>query len=123
MGYMGLESYVESDNAADFHYLVQKYLLDITKTVDVFATEVKYVANCYNTPGPVNIALVVESGVLDKLPDIHKKKLHASISEALAKLDIMITENKDDTDQNIVWHVTAYKRMANSLSKWLKENK
>lgn len=122
MGYMGLETYADSDMAADFHYLVKKTLPNIGKTVKVFETEVKNKANCYNTPGPVNIALVIEDGILDSLTKTNKKKFRGVISEALAKLDVMITKNKDDTDQNIVWHVNAYKRMANSLSKWLKEN-
>lgn len=123
MGYMGLESYVESDNASDFHWLVKKNLKNIGKTVKMFETELKNSANCYNTPGPVNIALTIEDGILDSLKKKDKIKFIPIISETIAKLDIMITENRHETDQNVVYHVNAYKRMTQSLSKFIKEEK
>jgi hypothetical protein len=118
---MGLETYMDSDNAADFHWSVKKQLKNVGKTVKLFETELKDEANCYNTPGWVNIALVIEDGILDSLSNKNKKKFVDVISASIAKLDIMIDENKNDTDQNVIFHVNAYKRMSNSLSNFIKE--
>jgi hypothetical protein len=123
MGYMGLDCWQASDNAADFYSDIEECGKDVAKAVKMFGKELGNDANCYNTPGPVNIALVVEGGILDSFDKKDKWKFIPIISTAVAKLDNMITEHKDDKDENIVWHVTAYKRMAKNLSKWIKENK
>jgi hypothetical protein len=123
MGYMGLDCWQASDHAADFYSDIEECGKDVAKAVKMFGKELGNDANCYNTPGPVNIALVVEGGILDSFDKKDKWKFIPIISTAVAKLDNMITEHKDDKDENIVWHVTAYKRMAKNLSKWIKENK
>ncbi len=123
MGYMGLDCWQASDNAADFYSDIEECGKDVAKAVKMFGKELGNDANCYNTPGPVNIALVVEGGIIDSFDKKDKKKFIPIISTAIAKLDNMITEREDDKDENIVWHVTAYKRMAKNLSKWIKENK
>jgi hypothetical protein len=123
MGYMGLACWQDSDMAADFHSDIEECGKDAEKAVKMFAKELGNDANCYNTPGCVNIALVVEDGILDSFNKKDKKKFIPIISRAVATLDSMITERKDDKDENIVWHVTAYERMSKSLTKYIKENK
>jgi hypothetical protein len=123
MGYMGLSHWGDSDMAADFHYSVEECGKDVEQAVKRFMAETKEKANCYNTCGAVNIALVIEDGILDTFSSTDKKKFAVAIRKALATLDSMITERKDSKEDNIVWHVTNYKRMAESLSNWLKENK
>ena len=70
MGFMGLSSWIESDGAADLRYVLQEQFdefnghkdeqrltTDIRQCVDV---ELKDMANFCNTPGYVNLALVLE---------------------------------------------------------------
>jgi hypothetical protein len=69
MGFMGLSSWVESDNAADFRYTLQKQFEKFAKDPAalkravraVVDNELKDMANDYNTPGMVNLALVLEA--------------------------------------------------------------
>jgi hypothetical protein len=68
MGFMGLSSWIESDEAAGFRFTLQqmfekfgkspaKLKLAIRKET---SRELKNMANAYNTPGFVNLALVLE---------------------------------------------------------------
>ena len=122
MGYMGLSHWGDSDMAADFHASVEDCGKDVEQAVKLFMAETKEKANCYNTCGAVNIALVVEDGILDTFSNNDKKKFAVAIQTALDTLDAMITEDKDSKEDNTVWHVTNFKRMTESLSDWLKEN-
>lgn len=123
MGYMGLDRWQDSDMAADFYSNIEECGKDAKKAIKMFAKELGNDSNCYNTPGPVNIALVVEGGILDGMSRKDKWKIIPVISTAVAKLDNMITKHQGDTDKNIVYHVTAYRRMAKNLTIWIKENK
>lgn len=66
MGFFGLKHWVESDGAADFRYTLLRALAKkqagarkaaVRKLVD---KELKDMANCYNTPGFINLALCLE---------------------------------------------------------------
>lgn len=52
MGFMGLGHWVESDNAADFHHVLESAIRS------AFSKELKNRANEYNTPGWVNALLI-----------------------------------------------------------------
>ena len=66
---MGLSSWVESDGAADFRYVLQKQFEKFAKDPaalkravrEVVTLELEDMANEYNTPGMVNLALCIES--------------------------------------------------------------
>jgi hypothetical protein len=68
MGFMGLSSWVESDGAADFRYVLQQQFKKFAKDPaalkravrEVVDLELKDMANEYNTPGMVNLALCIE---------------------------------------------------------------
>lgn len=68
MGFFGLASWVESDAAADFRYVLQqqfhKFGGDEKKLKraiqNVVENELDDMANAYNTPGFVNLALCLE---------------------------------------------------------------
>ena len=61
MGFMGLNHWVESDMAADFRAGLIHDLLKATRK------ELKNKANEYNTPGYMNIALLIEDNMYDGL--------------------------------------------------------
>jgi hypothetical protein len=69
MGFMGLSSWVDSDNAADFRYVLQQQFKKFAKDPaalkravrEVVDLELKDMANDFNTPGMVNLALCIES--------------------------------------------------------------
>lgn len=56
MGFMGLNHWVESDNAADFRWKINS---TVQKLIE---KELKNLDFDYNTPGPINIALLIEGG-------------------------------------------------------------
>lgn len=68
---MGLSSWVESDGAADFRYVLQQQFKKFGKDQtdarlkealrNVVDNELDDMANCYNTPGFVNLALCIEA--------------------------------------------------------------
>jgi hypothetical protein len=69
MGFMGLSSWVDSDGAADFRYVLQKQFEKFAKyppglkraVREVVDLELADMANEYNTPGMVNLALCIEA--------------------------------------------------------------
>lgn len=66
MGFFGLKHWGESDEAADFRYtllraLATKRKKDRTLVVrKCVSSELDNMANCYNTPGFINLALCLE---------------------------------------------------------------
>ena len=72
MGFIGLSHWGQSDNAADFKYIFEKKLWEIVllssetqhELWDLIDAELIDEANEYNTPGAINIALLVEDGVI-----------------------------------------------------------
>jgi len=69
MGFLSLLHWVDSDNAAGFRHLLQEQFKKFAKDPaalkravrGVVSNELKDMANDYNTPGFVNLALVMET--------------------------------------------------------------
>ena len=69
MGFMGLSSWIESDCAAEFRYVLQKQFENFAKDSvalkrairEAVDSELTGMANEYNTPGYVNLALCIEA--------------------------------------------------------------
>ena len=69
MGFLSLLHWVDSDNAADFRHILQEQFTEFAKDPaalkravrGVVSHELKDMANDFNTPGFVNLALVMES--------------------------------------------------------------
>ena len=74
MGFMGLSHWADSDNAADFKSELETRLWEIVLSNTDTQREIKNLidselsdeANKYNTPGPINIALLVEADIIPK---------------------------------------------------------
>lgn len=64
MGFMGLSHWNDSDNAADFVSAFKKTIPDEKQMLGCIKQEFKNGANTYNTPGFINVALMVEDGIL-----------------------------------------------------------
>ncbi len=68
MGFTGLNCWQESDNAADFKWVLEKALWKIAaknKTIKTLITkELETETNCYNTPGVINVALLVKDDII-----------------------------------------------------------
>lgn len=117
MGYMGLSNYVDSDNAADLAYTMQRAM------AKELAKGLKEEGNCYNTAGPENVAMVFEAFIIpcredykysDDITNIAVKTLEA----LQKKID---TDRKSDWDDegNRAMHINAYKRMAKALKGYI----
>lgn len=75
MGFMGLSHWSESDNAADFHSKLYKA---INKA---FLSELKRDANVYNTPGYINVMLMIKSN--PSLANFISTKILSIVSERI----------------------------------------
>lgn len=112
MGYMGLESIGESDNASDAACDAD---LALAKQL---AKNLKQRGNSYNTCGIVNVALYFEDriksiGGCEEMIDVLE-----TTKSGLQKLILEIQHDKDwKKDDNQVYHLTAYKRMLKNLRK------
>ena len=81
---MGLSHWAESDGAADFRFVLQKAKGNKARLEKLIATELKYFANEYNTPGFLNIALVIaDEGVENG--DAEESDITPVISNLLTK--------------------------------------
>lgn len=114
---MGLKEVGDSDRASDLLHSAQMAFIAILKK------DAKIKDNAYNTSGHVNIALIVESGVLKEYPSYILEKLPWKyITMALVK-DIAGAEEKHkDTwgnEKSRKEHHEAYKRMLTSVDKFL----
>jgi hypothetical protein len=84
MGFMGLSHWVESDGASDFRFVLQEAKGNKAKLKKLIATELKDFANEYNTPGFLNVALVIaDEGV--KNGDGEESDITPAISNLLTK--------------------------------------
>jgi len=136
---MGLSHWVESDGAADFRYDLQKVLKtnDKKKLRNVIKKELKDGGNCYNTPGPINMALVMETeGVVFGM-DGEERDVTPIVSNILIKKEFVILIDKlkelikeccgdewYDTPRrngssNAKWHRNNYKRLLKVVEKRL----
>ena len=100
MGFMGLNHWVESDNAADFRYVLIQNMLEECKK------EVVHETNEYNTDGCINIALLLEDGTFDFLEEYDFEKFGPVFDEAIERLDKKIDDYKaflSEIDQSAGW--------------------
>src|SRR3990167_1114815 len=97
MGFMGLLHWVESDECADFRYTILKTVSELCEK------ELKNKANEYNTPGWVNIALLVEDGMFDFLQedDIVDADFLSIFQEVIARLEQTINALNPDITKNV----------------------
>jgi hypothetical protein len=109
MGYMSLDSWGDSDMAADAYYRVIKAM------VKELNSSMELKENNYNTSGGVNVALIIESGILDKVPahmlDDLNTKLLLKLLEA--EINSAMPDRKDDwgNEDNRKKHLKDYKRL------------
>ena len=111
MGYMGLGSYGESDNASDFvSGIIDKIGRECKK-------ELKNTANEFNTSGHINVALMAEV-LLKNIPIYHESDLYSALISARAKIQKDLVEIKAEGQwRGRDMHIKAYKRMVKSLTK------
>jgi hypothetical protein len=122
MGYMGLKHWGDSDMAADaYHSAVVPMLKALSKAIKVRE-------NSYNTSGPENVAMIVESGLLDSIPDYYIEE-HFNYKALLEGLKANITDaglDKKDQwgdEENRRSHLKSYQRMLKSVETFLKSKK
>lgn len=128
MGYMGLSHWVGSDNASGFRYTLQECFKKNKEKKPLKAAvrklvmkELKDGGNCYNTSGPVNVALVMEDEGKefdegDTTPVFSKFLSKKEFVAILKGLDALIKncDNKSDWaggGDNRLWHKGNFKRM------------
>lgn len=101
MGFMGINHWVESDNAADFHAHLQ------TTLNTSFRNELRNKANEYNTPGWLNALLIFKEtpGLILFLDN----KILDSIEEKIEK-DLGYLKGKDGGDLVRNFRATRYLR-------------
>ena len=111
MGYMGLNSSGESDNAADFVFIYKKAKTK-TQRRQLIDSELKDFANNYNTPGSVNIALAMEDGIVrgDDLTAKQLNRLRELLADLKLKSSSKYREEWDD-EYGRLEHNQAYTRM------------
>lgn len=115
MGYSGLSSWMDSDEASDFRLTIADSLNKLVKK------ELKNRANEFNTNGIVNISLLIEGKTFDaNLLDEKNREnlllgLQKMIKEASAK-------NNNWDEGNRLFHLNAYKRLLKSVNKNITDN-
>ena len=115
MGYMGLDSYGDSDEAANFVFTIEAAVGKLCKK------ELKNRANSYNTSGWVNIGLFAEKWLKDV--SIYSD---TDLYRSLVKARDMIKEDIEDIKKAEDWgskdmHLTAYRRIVKNLNKIIKK--
>jgi hypothetical protein len=88
MGFMGIKHYKESDGAADWR---EKLRFDVNK---LFWDEMKDEANAYNTPGWLNILLI-----LKEFPDFIHFVDYKLCEKIWKRID------KDTNENGYLWHL------------------
>lgn len=91
---MGLKHWGESDDAADFKITLEEAVSKLVKK------ELRHFANEYNTSGAVNIALMLEDGI------ISIKLIEAPLIKVLLEQLNRLLEDRLDSE-----HRRAYKRL------------
>jgi hypothetical protein len=120
MGYMGLNSWVDSDRASD--------LSDdaIDAMLPVLEKGLKEKANGWNTEGCVNVALFIEAfkgsdfGNVIFMTERWRKLINKTI-ECLNKKIGVSKHIKWEDEGNKLMHIKAYQRMVRNLNKILKD--
>ena len=117
MGFMGLDTHLDSDAAGDLHYAVVKSMLEVlNKGMD-------YRGNSYNTCGFVNVALVIESGLLDSI-DGHLIDKLLETNKLLTGLEDLNKHCEDKSNwkdqEDRLFYAKHFARMTKSVKKRLK---
>lgn len=103
MGFMGIQNWVESDGAADFRSRLEGLI------ENAFNQELKDEANQYNTPGWLNILLILKS---------YPSLIHFMSDKTARKVAERIT--KDTNENGYLWHKGG-KALVQNFEKLLKE--
>lgn len=121
MGYMGLSSVYDSDNAADdFAGVIQSMADEMEKCLKVKTNE-------YNTDGIINVALMFEQPLLKAVPTYVRQDYFGDISKkvirGLEKKIMILTklDKKYKKDRNIMFHLSSFKRLLRSAKNYVKE--
>tara|TARA_Y100000310_G_C20285009_1_gene624441 strand:+ start:255 stop:626 length:372 start_codon:yes stop_codon:yes gene_type:complete len=116
MGYMGLDSWIESDNAADtFHGLITILVENLKTRIDNSDWD-----NCYNTNGIVDAGLILEALFVGNEKAKGAVEFHTGFQEFLKELIDKLTTGLEEMTKEDDWgskqmHVTAYERMITNL--------
>lgn len=119
MGYSGLENVVDSDNAADIVFCIEKNIKKL------LSKELRSQSTEFNTGGPVSVALVFQDYLIpsrfvgDDMIELAKDTMDC--------LDELIDDigSIDDWDGNVgnrEYHLSCYKRLRKMLHIYIKEN-
>ena len=115
MGYMGLDSYGDSDEAFSFVAAIEKAIGKLCKK------ELKNRANSYNTSGWVNIGLFAEIWLKDVSIYTDTDLYHSLVkARDMIKEDIKEIEKTEDWGSKNM-HLTAYRRIVKNLNKIIKK--
>lgn len=109
MGFMGLSHWALSDNAADFR---GGLLATMTK---MLAKELKETANEYNTPGYINVALIMEDKTIFGTMEENDRSYFYRVTHDTIKM-LTATINSDAWGNE---HKKSLKRMKKNLEKWI----
>lgn len=88
MGFFGLKNIHQSDNASDAFSGLE------TLVIDYLNKEIEKVSNEWNTPGFINVALILETGVLDSFSN-YAIQNHFNIRNLLKYLEVALSELGD----------------------------
>jgi len=110
MGYMGLSHWCDSDNAADFR---SELLSNMANTLK---KELKHTDNEYNTPGFLNVALVMEDKtIFGKIDKDYRNYFYNVTHETIKMLkEAIASDDWDASDKK------SMKRMKKNLETWIK---
>jgi len=117
MGYMGLDSWHASDNAADLRSEM------LCAAARVLEKNVGMRDNPYNTSGDVNVALILEDeSIFGNMSEDERGYFRKAALLAIKSLEKKIADagEYDKSDGNTDMHIKAFKRMVKSLLKFLK---
>lgn len=121
MGYSGLKNVNSSDMASDLLYACEKaFMIQLSKGL-------KEIENCFNTSGWVNVALIIESGILDNFCPYSKSFEEFDWKFLVQKLEeeiknSAIDKSKEwDTEENRKMHHESFKRMLKNVKNFLKK--
>jgi len=105
---MGLNHWGESDNAAGFFYQISEVVDKLVKK------ELKNKANCFNTPGVVNVALLIEDEKID-LESLGDDTIKDLIDRLTKIIKLTSSETWED-ESSKKEHLDAYKRLLKCIN-------
>lgn len=119
MGYNGLENAVDSDNAADIVFCIEKSIKSL------LSKELRSRQTEFNTDGPVSVALVFQDHIIPG--GFYGDDMIELANDTIDGLDDLIDDigSVDDWGGNTgnrQYHLSCYKRLRKMLKKYIKEN-